>query len=380
MSRRPSRRLCTALVALLASAALFAAGHASASGSSSAGSSYCKFKNHRFSGKWAFVGIAAPDVQNNSQPYRACTFGRMAADHIGMYRYDMDWIGVEYRPGVFNWSHYDAIMTELALHNVKFLPILMSPPPFRSAGPPGRNGYPPKHVADFARFASLAVRRYGPRGTFWRMHPGLPRDPIRSWQIWNEPSLPVFWEPKPNALAYTRLLRAAYQAIKRVDPSAEVVTAGIPWYAIGKFAQKYYTEMFRDGAGRYFDALAFHAYAPTPSESIARVIAVRKLLDRFGLQRKALWVTEWGWADSGPAFPYVAGRKQVPYTEQFLRWIGRNRFRYGIQKIFYYCWRDAHPVPPNKDWWGNHMGIYRWNLSPKPVAAVLARFAAQLDQ
>jgi hypothetical protein len=257
----------------------------------------------------------------------------------------------------------------------------MSTPSFHSTQPSsGDRRYPPQNPADFARFVALAVNRYKPGGTFWRSHPELRPDPIRAWQIWNEPSLVTFWEPKPNPVAYTRLLKAAYRAIKRADRNAEVVTAGLPWYAIGKFAKDYYKAMFRAGAGRYFDALAFHAYAPNAADAIARVQHVRQLLDSFGLRQKAIWLTEWGWAASGPRFPYVAYGQQVPYTQRFLRWVMRNRSLDRIERIFYFCWRDASPAPPSQDWWGRHMGMYRYDLTPKWVAGVVARFASRLDR
>src|SRR5258707_816180 len=74
----------------------------------------------------------------------------------------------------------------------------------------------------------LPARRYGPSGSFWAQNPQLPRHPITAWQIWNEPNLPVYWRPRPSAAAYVQMLRLASQRIKAVDPSAEIVTAGLP--------------------------------------------------------------------------------------------------------------------------------------------------------
>ena len=49
------------------------------------------------------------------------------------------------------------------------------------------------------------VRRYGPRGSLWRERPGAAASlPIRSWQIWNEPNLRVYWCNKPNASSTRR--------------------------------------------------------------------------------------------------------------------------------------------------------------------------------
>ena len=65
-----------------------------------------------------------------------------------------------------------------------------------------RGTYPPRRYTDLGEFALLA-RRYGPGGSFWDRHPRLPRLPVRAWQVWNEPNLPVFGRRDP-----TRRLRA----------------------------------------------------------------------------------------------------------------------------------------------------------------------------
>ena len=36
-------------------------------------------------------------------------------------------------------------------------------------------------------------KRYGPRGSWWQDHPDVPKRPIRTWQIWNEPHLRFQW-------------------------------------------------------------------------------------------------------------------------------------------------------------------------------------------
>jgi hypothetical protein len=77
----------------------------------------------------------------------------------------------------------------------------------------------------FARFAGAAARRYGPGGTYWREHPAVHEQPIRAWQIWNEPNLSSFWGPYPSAHRYGELVKAAAARIRAEDPDAEVVLA-----------------------------------------------------------------------------------------------------------------------------------------------------------
>ena len=83
-------------------------------------------------------------------------------------------------------------------------------------------------MAAMGRFARKLVRRYGPRGSLWRQNPGVKKVPIRSWQIWNEPNLRVYWCGRPRARAYVQMLRVVGKSIHRVHKRAEIVTAGLP--------------------------------------------------------------------------------------------------------------------------------------------------------
>ena len=47
----------------------------------------------------------------------------------------------------------------------------------------------PRGTAAYTQFLTALVGRYGPSGSLWAEQPGLPRMPIRDWQIWNEPNL-----------------------------------------------------------------------------------------------------------------------------------------------------------------------------------------------
>ena len=62
-----------------------------------------------------------------------------------------------------------------------------------------------------------------------------PRNPIRSWQIWNEPNLTRYWNVAPWAPSYVALLKRADKALKAADPGSKTVLAGLPnesWKAL----------------------------------------------------------------------------------------------------------------------------------------------------
>ena len=77
----------------------------------------------------------------------------------------------------------------------------------------------------WSEFLRALVGRYGPTGSFWELHPELPRDPIRTWQIWNEENDHRFAEASVSD--YATLLRGAAPAIRSVDPDARILLGGL---------------------------------------------------------------------------------------------------------------------------------------------------------
>src|SRR5439155_25415443 len=86
--------------------------------------------------------------------------------------------------------------------------------------------------AAYARFMAAAARRSsGTSPDPQRLGEVLPR--VRSWQLWNEPNLPDYLAPQWRRTGkrftevspgvYRQLLDAAYDAIKGVAPSDQIV-------------------------------------------------------------------------------------------------------------------------------------------------------------
>ena len=51
--------------------------------------------------------------------------------------------------------------------------------------------------------------------------------PIREWEIWNEPNSSTFWAPTPDPAAYADLLTRSAKIIDEGDPEAQVMSAGM---------------------------------------------------------------------------------------------------------------------------------------------------------
>jgi len=133
--------------------------------------------------------------------------------------------------------------------------------------------------------------------------------PIRHWEIWNEQDIAleefnVRIEPEP----YARLLIAAYEAIKAIDPAATVVLGGISpkgfFYSENYLSDLYATpplQAYYTANGYYpFDVVACHPYPETfssPDPALANVLnqEIKAVMNANGDRTKKVWLTELGW-------------------------------------------------------------------------------------
>src|SRR6185503_19317188 len=115
-------------------------------------------------------------------------------------------------------------------------------------------------------WAKQLVDVYGPNGSLWKENPGVPARPIRSWQIWNEPNLAQYWQPKPSAKQYRNMLKTVGAAIKSRDPKAEIVTAGLPDSRLSGAVRlaPYLKTLYKGGGSSAFNTVAINSYAVTP--------------------------------------------------------------------------------------------------------------------
>ena len=324
-----------------------------------------------------FVGMTSEDSYAGDAAYSLRQLRAQRRAGVQLLRQTFDWSQIEYRRGAYDWTLHDRLVISAARSGIAVMPVLFNAPPWRASGRSRRGTYPPRSPAAMARFAAAAVAQYGPRGKLWRNNPGVRPRPIRTWQVWNEPTLPVYWGGRPDAGAYVRLLKAVTGAIKRRDGRAEVLTAGLPPSVLRGAVPllRYIDQIYRAGGRRYFDTLAVNSYSRNSGELGRLLEGVRRLMNRRGDRRARIWITELGWCDRGPRHRFCVGAgNQARLTRSSIALIRRNTRRLGLRGFVYYSWRDGRPYPPDfKDFWGLHTGLLRRDGSAKPALSAFRR-------
>lgn len=274
----------------------------------------------------------APDVDLGAE------LRLMRSSGAGSVRLAVYWSDVQPRAGVLDWSAVDRFMAAAVAARLDVLPVVLRTPAWAAANP-SDPASPPGDPATYAAFLRALIGRYGPHGTFWPANASLPRRPVREWQVWNEPDITKYWSvPGAWAPGYVRLLRAAHSAIRRADPHAKVVLAGLTnrsWIDLRR--------VYAAGGRRLFDVAAAHPFSRRVANVVKIVDLVRKEMRRHGDARKALLLTEVSWSsgEGHSTFNYgweTTERGQAARVRAALTALAARRARDRIAGLYWYTW------------------------------------------
>jgi len=112
---------------------------------------------------------------------------------------------------------------------------------------------------------------------------------IRYWEIWNEPDLDGFWSG--TAEQYYELYRTTAELLKAHDPELKVGGPCTSNVADERYASEFLEFVVEEDLP--LDFYSWHNYAHTPAELYTNSLAVRSLLDGFGLTECENINTEW---------------------------------------------------------------------------------------
>ena len=287
----------------------------------------------------------------------------MGVTQIRIY---LPWRAIEPTAGTYSWTQADQLLDTAASYGIAVDAAITGTPGWATQYGSGLANGAPTSDADFASFVSAVASRYGAAA-----NNGVAK--IDAYEIWNEPNGVNGWFPTPDAAAYTALLKAAYTAIKAVDPAAEVIGgvlgAGITLGSLTVNPVTFLAEMYADGAEGFFDALAFHPYSTSLFSAGATVVnsalqqleALRALMNANGDALKLIWATEYGEAST------AAGEaNQAAFIQDFLTtWATLA----GVGPSFIFSLIDS-------DYSGGSFGIFNSDWTPKEAVAVIKAWIA----
>jgi polysaccharide biosynthesis protein PslG len=204
---------------------------------------------------------------------------------------------------------------------------------------------------------------------------------MRAWQIWNEQNSPKYYSPVPNPRDYARLVAASAGAIRSVRPKVDVILGGM-WgpakqkqvVPVARFLRGVYRHR---GAAASFDGLAVHPYHRGVGGMLRQVYAVKRAARSAGDKRAAIWVTELGWASTGPkGHRLVRGRKgQARILKRAYQALAKRRVQWRVRGVYWYAWTDAKVGAAFVCKWCPGAGLRTADGKPKPAWREMKRVA-----
>jgi polysaccharide biosynthesis protein PslG len=250
--------------------------------------------------------------------------------------------------GESSWAKFDQIVDLCRTYGLQPI-IRLDRAPAWARLPDTRPETPPTNLEDFGDFVYAFVQHFAGR--------------VQYIQIWNEPNIyPEWGEQAVDPVAYTQMLKTAYQRAKEADPNVVVlsaplaVTLGEPHPEPGKWRSMpdvdYLEAMYEAGAGDYFDILSANAFGfdlppeapPAPDVlNFRRVELQREVMERYGDGDKAVWFNEYGWnaapesfSDEALIWKRVSEEEQAQYTLQGIEFAQREWPWAGVFNIWYF--------------------------------------------
>jgi hypothetical protein len=241
------------------------------------------------------VGVAAgADLQTWTLPNVERELGDYTTLHAHWIRHDFAWDAIEHQRGVFSWTGFDRWVAAARSRSVNVIATLTYTPPWANGGSTDHR-LQPSSPEQFGSFAGEVAGRYATQG-------------LHTYEIWNEPNI-GYWQPKPDPASYAKVLCSAYREIHAADPQATVLTGGTSPAADSATSyspQTWLSDLYANGAGSCFDAVAHHPYVDSSSTpgslgnawnlmySAYPSSNLRAIMAAHGDAAKRVWATEVG--------------------------------------------------------------------------------------
>jgi hypothetical protein len=249
----------------------------------------------------------------------------------------------------YRWTSTDATATTLASHGLTWYPILDYAAGWAAVVPGDvMSGTRPDAAGDYAAYAAAFAARYGPNGAFWTEHPELPKRPVAAYELGNEPNAAMFWHDQATAPeVYADLYAAARAAIKNVDASTPVVSAGLLDANVMKPSVFLRRMLRRQPSLRTrIDAVGYHPYQMSYAAMRNGIVSLRATMKALGLKSTPIEITEAGmttkWVTEAVRAKAIGGLARTLPTDRKL----------NVTRFIPYEWTSSQQGDNFNDYWG----------------------------
>jgi hypothetical protein len=295
---------------------------------------------------------------------RETVLGQLVQSNLHLVRMDVSWAmlqptnGQTYDP--WGVAFIDRVINMINAHGLTAVITFWLTPGWANGNKNDR--VPPTNPADYARVIEWAAHRYAGK--------------VAVWEVWNEPNSNDFFVGADPG-TYTRLIQAAYPAVKRGDPNAQVMFGGL------QYNDNYWLAKCYDaGLKGFFDIMSTHAYqAPSNETPLApddgstwkymHLPQVRNLMVARGDAAKSIWTgTGYSTHDDPPnSPPWFRGVSEVTQAIFINQAVNQARSRWPwVGKWFWYTTKDEDGAVNAHE---RHFGLFRSDLSTKPGLTAL---------
>ena len=293
---------------------------------------------------------------------------------VGIIRVALKWQLVRTRPGEYDWSTVDRLVKTAQTRRTEILFTI------RTIFHEGTKTHQSKRVKrtifkeasavdeeQWVHFAEHLARRYQGQGVHY--------------EIENEVNGETFW--KAGLENYLELLKAGYQAIKRVDPQARVLPSAMGCGIVRNFqldsarqeAWKLHNNWLQPILStKAFDVVNIHDYY-YPSDILANGLTfksylehIRELMKKSGVGDRPVWITETGYVSSPAA---ANDRVDQGSPEKQAKWLTeayQQAFELGVERIYWLLLHDR-----NEPYFGS-MGLADAKGNLRPAWSSLQQF------
>jgi polysaccharide biosynthesis protein PslG len=215
-----------------------------------------------------------------------------------------------------------------------------------------------EEIDEYAEFAADVARRY-PKAL--------------AIEVWNEPNWKHFWAPKPDPLRYSRLVRAAADAVHATGTGVPVILAGNAPLATdwdngkGMSFDGFLRQVYEEGGIGRAAAVSHHIYFGKVRDRVLtmrqQIGRIRAVMSAHGDASLPLWITEVGLSSTEETDLHGQG----PGLAQIYDTLRRIDNIPVVLVHRFFEGRDA--LGPGLD----HRGIIAADGDPKPAYCDLAR-------